>query len=622
MKKHLMMLAALLLVVAIAMPALAEVQFKYGGQFRARWLSDNNVYDGTNSMGNYQVKSQLGYNFNDDDNRNFIDQRMRVYFSFIASQNLQAVVRLEMGDTTWGDSGQAMGSTGSSKYTESGRMGADGVCVELKNAYLQFNIPYTPSTAVIGIQGIALLDSWMIDDDFSAAVLVTKLDPFKVTLGYIAAQNSGTSLTTAQSGYTNPGMAWTDASRSVQDWALAVDYKNGPWAASLIGIYMNAHNTAFALDPNTLFSPVSVSSASSADAFGVTRWGPTNITGSSGYFGNIDTWMFPTWSTTSVINANTKETKLYSAGIENNQMFDLGFNLSYKIDWLSAYVNFVRNFGSYDVLPYLVSTTKTVTDPDTGVKTSSVTANGSRTSDPKLWSGNYNGWMIDAGTSYFCGPYTFNVGGFYTSGQKLSPVAVTDSAGKVVGYEFANNLYNENQQNTDFFTYPGTTSKYFSEIIGGGVLGDDTYAYRGYGESSVGAQAGNGTQRTMYWRGYAFPSNLWTVSAGAAWQVAEKTKISASYWYFGTPEKVPVKADANKVKAGVSDPFDYSNSIGNEFDLYIDQGIVDGLNLTIVGAYLIANDAFCPVPATNSYKYTENLADNAYEIGARLQWNF
>ncbi len=610
MKKHLMMLAALLLVFAIAMPALAEVQFKYGGQFRARWLSDNNVYDGTNSMGQYQAtnKDKFGYSFNDDDNRNFIDQRMRLYFSFIASQNLQAVVKLEMGDSTWGDSGQAMGSTGSNKYTESGRMGADGVCVELKNAYIQFNIPYTPSTAVIGIQGIALLDSWMADDDFSAAVLVTKLDPFKVTLAYVAGQDSGTSLTNSTTG--GSGMSWTDPSRTVQDWVLSLDYKNGPWAASLIGIYMNAHNTAFALDPNTLNTPISASSPSAADAFGVTRWGPTNITGSNGFYGNVDTWLFPT--SVSTVNGTTTTSTL---GIENNQMFDLGFNLSYKIDWLSAYVNFVRNFGSYDVVPVVLSTT-------TGGVTS--TAERGKTVGDKLFSGNYNGWMIDAGSSYFCGPYTFNIGGFYTSGQKLTPTEKNADTGVVEPgkWHFANNLYNMEQQNDDFFTYPATTSKYFSEIIGGGVLGDDTYAYRGYGESSTGAAGGNSTMRTVYWRGYGFPTNLWTVSAGAAWQVAEKTKISASYWYFGTPEQVPVKANAKKLAAGASDPFDYSNSIGNEFDLYIDQGIVDGLNLTIVGAYLIANDAWCPVPATNSYKYTENLADNAYEIGARLQWNF
>ena len=566
------------------MPALAEVQFKYGGQFRVRWETSDNVFDGTNSMGQYQYDQKMSnngtrYSFSDDDNRNFIDQRMRLYFSFIASQNLQAVVKFEMGDSTWGDSAEARGSTGSSKYTESGRMGADGVCVELKNAYVQFNVPYTPSTAVIGIQTITLLDSWMIDDDFSAAVLVTKLDPFKVTLGYVAAQNSGTVLTnTNTTGSYGSGVSWTDAARRVDDFALAIDYKNGPWAASLIGIYMNAHNTAFAVDPNTLFSPVGPSD-SFTDAFGVSYKGP----GTSGYFANFDQAIMPNWG----YNAGTK-TYAYTAGIENNQMFDLGFNLNYKIDWLSAYVNFVKNFGSYDVVPVQVSNGQTIGD--------------------KLFSGNYNGWMIDAGASYYCGPYTFNLGGFYTSGQKLTPTLNAETG----HYEFANNMYNAEQHDADFFTYPGTTSKYFSEIIGGGVLGDDNYAYRGYGEGVT--QLG-GTARTLYWKGYATPTNLWTVSGGAAWQVAEKTKLSASYWYFGTSEEVPTRY----IGGG---KFEYSNSIGHEFDLYLDQGIVDGLNLTLVGAYLIADDAWCPVPATNSDKYTKNLADNSYELGARLQWNF
>jgi predicted component of type VI protein secretion system len=80
-----------------------------------------------------------------------------------------------------------------------------------------------------------------------------------------------------------------------------------------------------------------------------------------------------------------------------------------------------------------------------------------------------------------------------------------------------------------------------------------------------------------------------------------------------------------------------SSSIGNEFDLYLDQQVVDNLTLTLVAAYLLADDAFCPLPVPststlyafgsgstqiNPSLYTSPQASNAYKFGARLQWNF
>ena len=69
---------------------------------------------------------------------------------------------------------------------------------------------------------------------------------------------------------------------------------------------------------------------------------------------------------------------------EDNQLFDLGLQFGYKIDYLSAYVNFVKNFGSVDLGP----------------------------SPTELRTKDYTGWMVDAGMNYFCGPWTVNVGGF------------------------------------------------------------------------------------------------------------------------------------------------------------------------------------------------------------------
>ena len=80
-------------------------------------------------------------------------------------------------------------------------------------------------------------------------------------------------------------------------------------------------------------------------------------------------------------------------------------------------------------------------------------------------------------------------------------------------------------------------------------------------------------------------------------------------------------------------------------DFYVDQKVVDNLTLTLVGAYLFADDAFCPLPVPtatvtgtgatqtvtlfgtnfnqiNAAKYLTPAATDSWKLGARLQWNF
>lgn len=473
MKKHMMMLVALLVAITVAAPAFAAVEFKYGGQFRARWISQDN-WDGNDNV---------------DDNRNFFDQRLRLYFTFIGSQNLKVVTKFEVGDTVWGDDTVGRFGTG-------GRVGADAVAVEIKNAYIEFNIPCTPTTATIGIQGINMMNSWLVDDDFSAAVFKSKFDPVVVTVGYIAGQVVNV----------------TDPALNVDSFFLSLDYANGPLNASLIGYYQYGHNTLVSVDPaTTATTPLSATNGT-AVIDQIPHFNPA-----SAFFGGP------------------------VAAFDNN-LFDLGLTVNYKLDWMSAYAMFIKNLGGVDL--------------DFGA--------GKDSED-------YTGWMVDAGANFFYGPYTFNIGGFYTSGPELN------DNGTLGGSD------------VDWFVYPLATTKYFSEIMGGGIL-DNNAPARG--------NEGN------FWRGYGQPSNIWTVTAGAAWQVLEKTKLSGSYWYFGTSEDV-ISGIHNR-------RFTFDDSLGHELDFYITQGIVDGLVLDIVGAYMIAEDAYT----------VNNEDDNAYEVGARIQWNF
>ena len=88
-----------------------------------------------------------------------------------------------------------------------------------------------------------------------------------------------------------------------------------------------------------------------------------------------------------------------------------------------------------------------------------------------------------------------------------------------------------------------------------------------------------------------------------------------------------------------------SSTIGNELNFYVDQKVVDNLTLTLVGAYLFADAAFCPLPVPaatvtgtgttqtvsifgtgvsqiNAAKYLSPAVTDSWKLGARLQWNF
>ena len=517
MKKQLVAVAILLLAVMIAAPVSAAVEFQYGGIMRVRFLSQFNIDAADFVTGN---GTDAKYS------SNFFDQRTRLFFTFKASENLKLVTGFEMGNYVWG------------RNNGSGRMGADSTTVKVKRSYLDFNIPCTPTKAMIGIQGIALLDSWIVDDDYAAAVFVTKFDPITVTVAYISGSTEPgfVDSQTQAFGTGNVNTLYNEWRNRVDDYVLALDYKAGPYSATLLGIGQFAHNTPLGAVPWTLFNPVPAA---------------VPFTGGSGT-GNLTPVHF---------FGNNFGPYYQIDRIRENNLFNIGGNFTYKLDWISAYIQGVKNLGNFKY---------DHTDRVTGL--------------PITTDASYEGWMIDAGVNIFYGPYTFNLTGFYTSGPKNTTVGANANAASV--------------DNINWFTYAGTTTKYFSEIVGGGILDNQAPA--------------DVSDPQHFWRGYGYPTNLWTISAGAAWQVLPDTKLSASYWYFGTSSKVAAVSDA--VTGAV---LKTSSSIGHELDFYLTQGIVDGLTLDLVAAYLITGDA---------YKHITNgvgqKTDDVYELGARLQWAF
>lgn len=578
MRKNFTVLVVLLMAVLVATPALAAVDFKWGGQFRFRWLGEDNVGWGSDDI---------------EDHSHFIDQRLRLYFTITASENLKGVVKLEMGDVVWGFGG----GTNRVGPGSGGQVGADGVNVELKNAYIDFAIPCTPTRAIIGIQEVALLDGWIYNDDVAAAVFVTKLDPFKITAAYASGQNLpnhvdiwGPRPARSPAGDT----LYSYYHDNVDDWILAVDYACGPWKANVTGFYQMAHRVGATVLPQTLSTPSSQYQPFQFDGFSWASFGGT-------LFGR----------------------DVYE--IDDNSFVDLGLRLEYKVDWLKAYVNFVKNFGRVKMAMDDYAAVVGVVD-DFGFPVAVDVLTTADFGFVQKHTMDYTGWMIDAGAYYYCGPWTLNIGGFYTTGPDF--VDYTLPIGTVAGGVFSQFVdINGNpifvnwkaldvNGDVSWFTYPHAgPSKTSSEIIGGAIF--DTAALPGsYGQDA-----------TNFWKGYPAPTNLWTINAGVAWQVLPKTKLSLGYWYWGTSEDVMAAAEIGTTLIGgvprtilVGQKF--ASDIGHEINFNVTQGIVDGLNLDLVAAYMFTGDAYVNswngefIDAANFSK------DDAWKLGARLQWNF
>jgi hypothetical protein len=463
MKKILVSIVVLLAVVAIVLPASA-FEVKYGGLFRVRPQFNDNL-TGANPPGN-----PVGSNWND--NQQYIDQRLRIFFQFIASENLRLVTGFEM-DTLWGGVGNKV------RYEH-----RDAINVELKHAYLDFMIPCTPVRSKIGLQPLAFMQGWIVDEDFTAMDFSAKFDPVTVAAGYISEVSAN-----------NSNYPVTQWQQRVDDWYLSATYAQGPFTAGLVGFYQLGRDAG----------------------------------------------------STSAVSPYVSDAPRGN----NDNLFDLGVNLGYKLDWMNAFLNYVQNLGSYD---------------------STVTGR----------SVNYKGFMIEAGANMFYGPFTFNLGGFVTSGDDQQSKA---SLG---------NNYNG-------FVYPIGRSHYWSEIMGLGTL-ENTTGFAGVADQVVAKNVG------AYSAG-DHPSNLWTINAGAAWQALEATKLTFNYYYLSTYNAV--FAGTKVTPVGLVRNYN-SNSLGHEFDLYLDQKVVDGLMLRLVGAYMIANDAYSIF----------NSDGNPWELGARLQWSF
>ncbi len=137
------------------------VEVKVKGEFKFTWA----VVSKANTYG-------FGWDGQSEDEF-YARQRTRIQVDFVVSEVLRGVYYAEIGELQWGRAGASLS--------------ADGVNVETKRAYIDFNIPNTELMFRVGIQGLALPSyiaaSPIFDDDVAG---VTAIWPINDMFGVVA----------------------------------------------------------------------------------------------------------------------------------------------------------------------------------------------------------------------------------------------------------------------------------------------------------------------------------------------------------------------------------------------------------------------------------------------------
>ena len=160
MKKWFVFMLAGALVIAMTVPASAQIEHIFGGYWRTRAF--------------------LQRQFSGDDTKTAdisrTDTRTRLYYTAKFTDNFKFVNKFEF-DAVWGDTGY-------------GKIGADGVNLEIKNSYADFTTGMVRTT--LGVQGYVIGRGFVFDDDASGIVIRWMTPMGNVPFYWLKAHEAGT----------------------------------------------------------------------------------------------------------------------------------------------------------------------------------------------------------------------------------------------------------------------------------------------------------------------------------------------------------------------------------------------------------------------------------------------
>ena len=177
----------------------------------------------------------------------------------------------------------------------------------------------------------------------------------------------------------------------------------------------------------------------------------------------------------------------------------------------------------------------------------------------------YKGYMVDAGVNFALDIATIRARAFLASGD------------------------DEGDFEDDFQVMSGATMSW-AEII------SDGYSYD---RNASLAQIGGANK----------PSNMYAINLGADFKPTDTTTIKLDVYYVGMME--------DRTIAGEEE-----DEIGVEIDARLTQKIYDNLSMTIVGAYMLAEDGYGVYNGAPPAAQAPNSGDDAFHVGLGLDFKF
>jgi hypothetical protein len=178
----------------------------------------------------------------------------------------------------------------------------------------------------------------------------------------------------------------------------------------------------------------------------------------------------------------------------------------------------------------------------------------------------YKGYMVDAGVSFALDMATIRARAFLASGD------------------------DEGDFEDDFQVMSGATMSW-AEII------SDGYSYD---RNASLAQIGGANK----------PSNMYAINLGADFKPTDTTTIKFDVYYVGMMEDRTIAGDEE-------------DEIGIEVDASLTQKIYDNLSMTIIGAYMFAEDGYGVYNGVpTAINQADNSGDDAFHVGVGLDFKF
>jgi hypothetical protein len=170
--KKILTLAAVIVFVFTLAAATYAVEFKASGLIRAR----SALYVNTDG-----APRATGDNY--DNTEAWMDSRMRLKMDLIASEDLKGVIYFEADSTRWGEAGVARNTAGAW-----GASGSDRNAVEMKQFYIDFNVPgisdTVPTNVRIGTQWLAIRSHIFLGADGATIRVFTNPGPVRLYLNW------------------------------------------------------------------------------------------------------------------------------------------------------------------------------------------------------------------------------------------------------------------------------------------------------------------------------------------------------------------------------------------------------------------------------------------------------